>query len=187
MSITWMPLAGEFDLSSPGVIIFKGSTLPTDGQPQLPPVSNPPVGLILNDQIFGGGTIEATLTFSTASVDNACGLLLFYQTATRAFIQAQLGGAPGLVSIHTFVNNQWLPHGTAGNPATLHSQRAYHFRVRAIGSLVEVSVDGVRLLSATLPSLYHFLQDRLAFGAWGIMTYASKIILSLHISRRRLW
>ena len=60
MPITWMPLLGEFDLSSPNVIIFKGSPPTTDGQLQLPPVSTPQVGILLNDQIFGGGTIEAT-------------------------------------------------------------------------------------------------------------------------------
>lgn len=150
MPITWMPLFGEFDLSSPNVIIFKGSPPTTDGQLQLPPVSTPQVGILLNDQIFGGGTIEATITLSNDS-NNTCGLILFYQPATKAFVQAQLGGAPGLVSVHTFANNQWLPHGAAGQPSTLQSDRPYRFRVRAAGSFVELSVDEVRLLSATLP------------------------------------
>lgn len=151
MSITWMPLAGEFDLSSPDVLIFRGNPPKTDGQLQPSPVSTPQAGVLLNDQIFGGGTIEAIITFSDTSVDNACGLMLFYHPATRAFIEAQLGGTPGIVSVHTWVNNQWLPHGAAGQPGSLQPNKPYRFRVRATGSLVEILVDGVRLLSVTLP------------------------------------
>jgi hypothetical protein len=142
----WIPLFGNFT-SQGDAITFHGGPLPPNPSHTGPAFE---VGNLLSDRYFGGGKIEATVTFSSPTERSACGLMLYYQPATQSFIEAQLGGF-AVASLNTFANGQWTPHGSVGRSGQLEVERPYKLRVNALGSRVSMFVDDVEVLTTNLP------------------------------------
>jgi hypothetical protein len=140
----WIPIYGEFAFTNIGLTFKGGEQVGTDG------TSSPAMGLVLSDQYFGGGKLEATITFTSEDPLAACGIVLFYQPTTQGFIQVQLGGLY-LVSLWTWAGGRWIPHSNAGQRSSIEPNKAYHLRVIVAGSSVSVSVDDVNVLTAALP------------------------------------
>jgi hypothetical protein len=164
MPVQWIPLLGNFEIQDEIVLFNGGSVTSEDGK------TIPEVGNLLSNQFFGGGTIEASIEFVEINREAACGLILYYQPATYSFVEAQLGSL-GFCSVWTFANNQWIPHGRAGDAAQVKAGRPYRLRVNAVGSSVAISVDDVHLLTTTLP----FPLPRGQAGIWCRSTAAIRI------------
>lgn len=143
MTTSWVPLLGQFNIEAER-ITFLGAPPRSEAGQTLHAVGN-----ILSSQQFGGGVLSATFTFSSVSQDGA-GLILFYQTTTRAFIAVTLG-AGALCSIRSWANNQWVTHSIIGSPEHFKVGEHYDLKVTAKGSHVVASLNGVDVLSANLP------------------------------------
>jgi hypothetical protein len=142
--MNFIPLIGKFEITD-GSIIFEGRT-PTE------PVAGSElakIGNLVSDRFFGGGTLEGTIEFSDAK-DSACGLMLFYNPLNQSFIEAQLGGAP-FVSLMGFANSQWVWYAQTGVGTQIAEGRKYKVVVKALGSSISISVDGVQVLTTKLP------------------------------------
>jgi hypothetical protein len=149
MNYKWMPLLGEFDVAE-GEIKFLGKTIEYQSQ------QAPAIGNIISDQRFAGGIIEATLVFDETKERSAAELILSYDPQSHGFLVAGLGGVPGtMFDIRDFrpgaPDLPWRVHAAAGNRENLEHGRAYNLRATVAGSLVTLHVDGVHVLSATLP------------------------------------
>jgi hypothetical protein len=142
--VKWIPLVGSF-AQERGSTAFRGEVRSSDsGKP------TPAVGILLSDQVFGGGTVEANIEFTVSSGDEACALILYYQPSSQAFVAAQLGGSD-LVSLWDYVGGKWTNYGRAGTSDRIEPEKRYHFRVTVNGSQVIMSLDGVDVLASTLP------------------------------------
>ena len=140
----WLSLLGEHSFER-GVLTFKGGTTKNElGTAQ------PYIGNLLTEQIFAGGTISATITFSETVEMSGCQFVIAHDPASGAFAIAGIDPF-SLVSVRTFQQNQWTVHSSIGQHAQLRPGRPYNLEVRVLGSRVEVSLDGVGLLSVDLP------------------------------------
>jgi hypothetical protein len=74
---------------------------------------------------------------------------LSYNPTTKAFFCAGVGNE-ALYGILYF-DNKWNPYGLSGDKNSLLPERLYHVEVRVRGSLVNLYVDGVEVVSTTLP------------------------------------
>jgi hypothetical protein len=105
----------------------------------------------MSNQQFGDGTICAEIAFDTVEPESLCGLLLYRNPRDESIIEVQLGGAVGFCSLLSFGGGQWniLARAGVGPPE---AKRKYQIEVTVSGSSVNVTVDGINVLSATLPA-----------------------------------
>lgn len=141
---SWAPVTGSFDFASDQVT-FNGGTVKYGDE------SGPALGTALCDQWFGGGSISADLLFEKPSERSSCGLLLFYNPTTRAFLFAGLSNE-ALYGICYFDSSRWQPFSAIGDPMSLKAAQKYHVEVKVRGSLVSLLVNEVEVSSTTLPA-----------------------------------
>jgi len=159
----WIPTLGRFDADN-GSLVFRGGQRTVDGQTQLE------VGNIINDQLFGGGTVSAKIEFLESVEQEACELILHYAPTIPGggFITAGLGGHGALASVRTYVATQtptpWTINAAAGMKEQLKPKRVYSVTASVRGSRVDLTVDGVHLLSTDLRSSFPMGQT----GIWCI-------------------
>lgn len=156
MSYNWIPVLGQM-VQEDGTIVFKGGEIAgSDGRPL------PNLGSFICDQTFGGGVISGEVEFVSSVENDACEFILYYEPAFKSFVTAGLGGV-GLCSIRVWTGSQWLPpYAIVGDRTQLMPNRSYNLRVSVQGSRVTVTIDGVDVLSATLP----FSLPRGQTGIW---------------------
>ena len=140
----WISMLGEYELVE-DTLVFKGGVTTLPGQPVSFNVGN-----FICDQEFGGGTISSTITFQDDTLESAAGIILYYHPASGGFVVVQLGG-PALVSVQTFLGQQWTTHASHGPSNQLVSGRAYQLRAQVTGSRVKVFVNGIQVLESNLP------------------------------------
>jgi hypothetical protein len=142
MNYNWAPIIGDYKKTEGG-IVFKGHVVTVNEQPA------PALGNFICDQSFGGGTISAEIEFTDVQTPSACELIVWFDPSTRNFVSAGFGQS-ALYTIRHFAN-RWVDHAVAGDRKNLEAHRPYQVRVSVRGSLVNLTVDGVRVCSATLP------------------------------------
>ncbi len=141
----WATLQGGFDFAE-DEMRFKGGPVKYDREEP-----GPALGMAICDQVFGGGSISANVTFSDPSFERAaCNLVFFYNTATRAFLSAGLSNE-ALYWISYF-DVRWNTYAAAGDGKRLEPGRSYFLECRVRGSLVQLICDRVEVLSVNLPA-----------------------------------
>lgn len=173
LGCTWVPVLGQFE-ESDGAIIFKGGVTKRDDGQLLYNVGN-----FLTNEVFGGGLISADITFLESVENEACGLILFYQPATQAFVSASIGGA-NLCSVRSWAGSRWITHASVGDKSYLKSGQVYQLKVVARGSRVTVNLDRVNVVIADLS----FPLPRGQAGIWCMGTKDIRIA-SFAIERER--
>lgn len=157
MPTNWVSVLGSFDRDE-GTITFRGEPPSIEnGKPRFS------IGNLISDHQFGGGTIEATIRFGSVSENDSAGLILAYRADTQAFVAVTLGG-PGLCLIRTWAGAQWINHAIVGSRDFLKPDDSYHLVVRAAGSRIEVSLNGVAIAAASLP----YPLPRGSAGLWAL-------------------
>lgn len=166
MELHWIPLHGPVEIGD-GYVQFTGQQqVNADG------TSGPIFGSVLNNQQFGGGEIEAEITFSHSGITEVCGLILFYQPGNQSFVEAQAGG-DFLCSVWSLAGGRWHPHGSVGDGRLIQPDRSYKFSVLVSGSSVALRIDGVEVLNTTLPFPLPRGQVGLFFRGTGVINVAS--------------
>jgi hypothetical protein len=155
--LNWQSIWGRFEVSKTS-LRFIGEQLeqPTG------PAPAPGVGLLISDSWFSGGTVEATVEFSSDSAEaSACELVLYFDPDSKFMVTAGIGGA-ALFSIRHWGPSGWIVHATSGDRRNLTAGRKYAMRATLRGSSVALSVDGVVTASTTLP----FPLPQSQIGVW---------------------
>ena len=139
----WISLIGTYEELKDG-LVFKGGIKPQkDGQPGIE------IGNFLSDQYFGGGRIQGNIKFHGDALETGCGFILYHRAKTNAFVAVQVGQT-SLVSLRTWSSAEWTTIAAQGSAEQLKPDTDYHLDVSAIGSRVEASIDGIKVLSANL-------------------------------------
>lgn len=141
--LNWVSMLGEFEIID-HTLSFKGGFTELPGQQ--PSVN---VGNFVCDQEFGAGTISSTITFQKDASPSAAGVILYYHPASGGFVVVQLGGV-ALVSVQSFIGQQWTMHGSHGPSTQLVPDRPYRLQAQVTGSRVRVSLDGIRVIDSNL-------------------------------------
>jgi hypothetical protein len=109
-----------------------------------------PLGLAVCEQRFRDGQLSATVELSR-NLNSSGGLLLGYQSADRGYFAATLGGHDRAYSISEFVPGRgWVVLTGAGNGKNLKPNSPYHLAVAVTGQTLNLSVDGVHVISHLL-------------------------------------
>ncbi len=139
----WAALSGSFDFSKDQVK-FKGGTVKHGEEP------GAALGTAICDTWFGGGSISVDIQFTKPTERSACNVILFYNPTTKAFVSAGISNEVlyGIV----YFDNRWTPYGLAGDANSLKPKQTYHIDVNVRGSLANLYVDGVEVVSVTLPA-----------------------------------
>lgn len=131
----WISIIGEYEFSG-DTFLYKGEAVPG--------------GNFICDLEFGGGSISSTITFEGDDPSvSAAGVILYYHPASGALVVVQLGGT-ALVSVQTFVAQQWTMHDTRGSSSQIVPGRPYNLQAQVYGSRVRVSIDGIYVLDTNL-------------------------------------
>ncbi len=138
----WAALNGSFDFKS-DQITFKGGTVKY-GEEQ-----GPAFGTAICDKWFSGGSISADIQFFNPSERAASQIILSYNPTTKGFLCAGVGNE-ALYGIIYF-ENKWTPYAFSGDKNSLLPKRVYHIETRVRGSMINLYVDGVEVVSAILP------------------------------------
>ncbi len=139
----WIPMIGQYTLDDDTLIFKGGSTTLPDMQ------TGKQVGNFINDIEFGGGVLSATIQFHENIEDSGAGLMLFYNTATNYFIEAQLG-VKSLCSLQIYTGQQWITQASVGEPTQLKPEEDYKLLVRASGSRVRLELNSVRVIDTNI-------------------------------------
>lgn len=152
MAYNWMPALGRFERTG-DELLFKGGTVSfPDGQ------TLNSVGIFICNHRFGGGTISANIEFLGKSPAEICELILYWDSATQGFISAGLGTSGALFGVRTYGESTATPAQAStlvagvGSRDTLEANRVYQLKVTVTGSQLTMSLDGVELKAANLPS-----------------------------------
>lgn len=108
------------------------------------------IGLIIGNERFTGGDIEAEVVFSEITDNNAAEIVAYFDPNTRTFLSAGIGGAGTSFFIRHW-NGQWTYHGVAGNKSNLQQDVKYDLKLASNGNNVSLWVNEVNVLSAQLP------------------------------------
>lgn len=144
----WVPLAGEF-AADQDKLVFRGKTVEYDLQNEKKSGSS--IGSAITGKRFSGGSISATIRFDSITNETACDIMLFYDPKTRFFVNAGLGGGPGMFSIRHWDGTKWTWHESGGDKANFHPNHDYRISARVRGSRITLSVDDVDVLAADVP------------------------------------
>ena len=149
----WASIYGEYRKRG-NQIIFKGDTVDYVGKP------GAAIGNYIYSERFSGGTISAKMKFKKISDVSSCEIILFRDSKTGALITAGLGSGP-MYAIRNFVQKwEWL--SAAGDRKNLEANKYYEVKVSVQGSRVGLEVDGVEVVSTSLP----FSTPQTQVGIW---------------------
>jgi hypothetical protein len=163
MPIRWVPLVGQFEFGRDATTFTGGSTPPA-AQDQAAVTF---AGIALNELTMVNGRLSAVVTFQNHVTGSSVFELMFgHDPGTRAHVTAGIGGSGAMYSIREWVTKPALetlaeglpPRGSWKNLAldgdrrNLRADTPYEVAVNVEGSLVQLDVNGVRVLETTLPS-----------------------------------
>ena len=167
MTYRWVPLWGQFDISD-DQITFNGKWIDspsvTDQQSTSQAPSQPEriaaIGLLIADQTMVNGSLSATVKFDDIIPQSVCELILGYDVKTRGMLTAGLGGNWQMFSIREWLpasapqqtTSDWKPYEIVGDRANLKANVPYDISISLIGSNISLDVDGVQVITATLPT-----------------------------------
>ncbi len=140
----WVALSGRFTFRE-REITFHGerAPLPEEGDFHS-------IGQAICEQRLSGGSLQATIEFSTLEQYEACQLILYYDPGTNAMVTAGLDGVFAFV-VKAFDSRQWTTHIAKGERSNLKANVPYHVKIHRLGSAVTLTIDGVTVRRANLP------------------------------------
>lgn len=149
----WAPVVGKWKLT-PSNARFLG-----------PQDSSAPHGIALSKHSFKRGSVSLTVDLNES--EKGCGRILFgYHAASGGYFTAGIGGYDGAYCVDEFVPGKgWRALKVAGSSANLEKNHKYDMKVEIRGQGVQLSVDGITVVEATLP---HPLRgNQIGLFAWG--------------------
>jgi hypothetical protein len=124
-----------------------------------------PFGVALSDAPFRDGTISVDIEFSPGP-DHAAGVVLGFESLESPYVMATVGGYERAYSIAEFQPARgWMSIASAGVWSNLQSDRPYRLEVTLRGQSLALQVDGIPVLSATLPAPLR--GSAMGLFAWG--------------------
>lgn len=135
---SWAPVLGDWELSDARADFLGSRTYPH--------------GVLLGDSSLNNGVVKTGMTFDADADDVAASILLGYEPPGSRYITAGLGGGSG----EAYVIAEYTPQGWRrlegiGKRANLLTSRRYAVKVELDGQRIELTVDGVRVLTYILP------------------------------------
>jgi hypothetical protein len=150
MDYKWIPVIGAPLLYQEDKLIFKGGTK-RDEQGENPDQAF--MGMYLCNNTFTGGSITATVEFSAKSPASCCEIILYYDPASQATVNA---GIPSfsfpLFTVREWRNNKWNYLASSGDrEQALEANKEYEIKVTVNGSLISIFTDGIEIIKTNLP------------------------------------
>jgi hypothetical protein len=144
MLYKWVAVLGNY-VQEKESILFKGGTTQTTEVGKAPNIGN-----YICNQTFGGGTISAEVEFVSSVENEACEFILSYDSRNKAFVTAGIGTF-ALCTVRAFSGDRWINYAFTGDKNQLKIKHNYDLSVSVKGSNIIVNLDGVNVLSTTLP------------------------------------
>ncbi len=143
----WVPLMGRFEHDGDD-LVFKGEPIDAPGSGE----EKPMVGLCLSNQTFGEGRISSEIEFRSTPSGVVSEIVFFYDPSTRNMLTAGLSSlAAPMFGIRHWNSQIWTQIAVSGESSNLKSGQSYHIQLDTKGSRASLTVDGVEVLTATLP------------------------------------
>ncbi len=164
MAYRWVPIMGTVRTEGER-IVFPGQQLGAkDDQTDVPDGQKKtlPMGLVICDQTFTGGTITASVQFSKLTPRTNCEVVLFYDPANRYNLNAGLTSERNALYTIRHFDSKWTYHAATGDGDSLEVNRTYKLAATLRGSVATLAVDGVDVLKSTLP----FILPQSQVGLW---------------------
>jgi hypothetical protein len=171
MDYKWIAVLGDF-LQDNNTITFKGKILKTPEHG-----TGPNIGNYISNQYFGEGSISASIEFPTSVENEACEIILFYDSRNKAFVTAGMGAMGALCTIRVFSGQRWDTFAFTGTKTEIKTKHRYELQATVKGSNIMVAIDGINVLSTTLP----FIIPEGQAGIW-CMGYHDVIIHDFSVS-----
>lgn len=133
----FLPLYGKWDLATEGVASFTNSSVGSESSH----------GLILSSCSISDGIIEADIELGDASKGGAA--LVFRANGQSEFYSAGIGGFERAYTLFHADNMRFSQLRGVGSISNIESNRKYRVRIQIEGQRVDMSVDGVKLISYT--------------------------------------
>ena len=153
VSSAWAQLYGRWRIAN-NALTYVG---PTNQQT--------PFGLCLSSASLRSGVVRAK-TKLMGSGDVASRIVFGYRASTENYYSVGLGGNDAAYILVAFTQGRgWQPIDIRGTQSQLEKDRIYDLEVRLLGQNVWLTVDGVRVLQAILPSPIQ--SDQIGLFAWG--------------------
>jgi hypothetical protein len=145
MTISWVPVFGE--ARATGTEVTFNGVERDEGQAA--------AAVVMSDQQFAGGRVNAEVTFREVSPSSVCEIVLWYDPATRNMLTAGLGGAGYMFAVRFYndvvlAESKWTVYAGGGRSESLEAGRSYRVVAEMRGSRVTLLVDGVTVLSVSL-------------------------------------
>lgn len=175
MEYNWIPLTGEFT-EKKGAIVFKGNQKEYKGQAGTE--TGAEYGELLFNKYFGGGTITTEVEFDDISETSTCEVILYYNASQQDFRVLTVGLSRPffMFELREFVGGKWNILAVSGDSRNLRPKKKYRLAVTLKGSRVNLNVDGIDVLSGTLP----FPIPQSQVGVW-CQDYKDINIHSFHV------
>jgi len=148
MSYSWMPIIGNFEKKGEEITFYGGMDKdPITGK------EFPKVGNYICEKVFGGGAIEAIVSFPKLPSVVACGIMFCFDTEQRYFVTASISlreeGNFAFALQH--FDQKWTSHAFAGSKSAIREKEEYRIKVAVEGSAVEFFVNNVSVIKKNLP------------------------------------
>lgn len=148
---SWAPMLGDWDLGDARAI-YLGSP----GSPR---------GILLGSSWLSNGTVETTIILSDDADSGS--VLLGYEDPESRYIAVGLGGFGDAYSISEYAPDLGFTRLVgAGKRSNLQPDHAYAVAVAIDGQKVDLTVDGIRVITHTLPQ--RPTNAQVAVSAWGV-------------------
>jgi hypothetical protein len=142
-SLRWTEITGRFTFGPSEIRYLGGTATYIQGEGEA-------FGMAMCNQWFGGGLLQADVTFETAVTERSvCDLVLFHNPGNRSFISAGLSNEV-LYGVKSF-EGRWQAYTAVGDSNRLEANRTYDLECRVKGSIVTLLVQGVEVTTVNLP------------------------------------
>lgn len=145
MTNNWTSVLGDYEIKK-NEVIFKGSYYDSNDGVKRPTIAN-----LICDEYFGGGKINADITFKNTDIPTGCEIIIYYDPQSKNFVSVGIGGSGYMYSIRTFNGNGWTNHASSGDIKQLKPNKTYKVEIELKGSTVVLKVDKIVVLITNLP------------------------------------
>lgn len=147
----WMPLRGDF-VKDGSSIIFQGMRQQVSGEQSqnslIAQMTPPPDGIVLFEDIFSSGSIEANVGFENFNRGDLAQIIFNYQN-DNCFMCAGITNSSPKYGFY-FLNGQMNPIYVTGFVDELPITE-FKIKVQLVGSVLELYINGVKVLVSAIP------------------------------------
>ncbi|EKO37448.1 MAG: hypothetical protein B193_3880 [Solidesulfovibrio magneticus str. Maddingley MBC34] len=140
----WISLMGNFETEG-DKLICKGGVWSKDGLED-----HPMVGMFLTEDIVSDGKVQVDVEFTGLEGFSLFDIVLSYNASNRHMMLAGIGSLGPMYQISKFERTRELIAST-GDGTNLKAGKIYSIEVVKEGSLVSLTVNGIKVVTATLP------------------------------------